>query len=164
MTHLNRILSAVAVTAVSASLLGAQPAMADGAASTRNIIIGGAAVAAGTLILINHNKQVHERYAQDAQRQAALQSQANDAQGAYESERAAYQHEVAVNEAYKRETSLQHQQVVSLERQLSASKRAAAAVSATGGNGFVQPASVMPAQTANTGQKQTVAALGWGKL
>jgi hypothetical protein len=162
MTHVNRILSAVAVTAVSASLVGTQPALADGAASTRNIIIGGAAAAAGTLILINHNKQVHERYAQDAQRQADLQSQANDAEGAYQSERSAYQHEAAVNSALNREVSLQHQQVVSLERQLSASKRVAAAVSATGRNGFVQPASVTPAQS--SGQKQTVAALGWGQL
>jgi hypothetical protein len=163
MTNLNRILSALAVTAVSASLLGGQPALADGAASTRNIIIGGAAVAAGTLILINHNKQVHERYAQDAQRQAALQSQANDAQGAYESERSAYQHEVAINSAYKREVSIQHQQVVSLERQLSESKRTAAAVS-PGRTAFVQPASVTPVQTASGGQKTNVVALGWGTL
>src|ERR1700722_15093336 len=78
-------------------LLPPHPAWADGGASTRNIILGGAA-AAGTLLIINHNKQVHARYAADAQRQAALQAQRNDSQAAYSSERSAYDHQVVINQ------------------------------------------------------------------
>lgn len=106
------------------------PAWADGGASTRNIIIGGAAAAAGTMILINHNKQVHARYAADAQRQAALQAQGNDAQAAYASERSAYDHQVAINQELEKEVALQHQVVVRLQRDLTESKKRAASLKA----------------------------------
>ncbi|HEY0798660.1 MAG TPA: hypothetical protein VGD50_05890 [Candidatus Baltobacteraceae bacterium] len=153
MKRSNRLLVAAVAAALGFSLLAPAPTLADGAASTRNIIFGGAAAAAGTLILINHNKQVHERYAADAQTQATLAAQRNDATAAYESERSAYNHEVAINGEYKREVSLQHQQVVSLERQLATSRRTAAAGV---GNGFAQPVS-------GSG-KTAVASLGWGQL
>lgn len=113
-------LAALALAAgLTASVVPAAPALADGAASTRNILIGGAAAAAGTLILINHNKQVHAKYAEDARQQAAAQAQANNAEAAYESEKSAYQNQSAVLSEYKHEVVVQHQQIVALRRQVS---------------------------------------------
>ena len=54
--------------ALAASAMPAAPALADGAASTRNIIIGGAAA---TLLIINHNRKVHEKYAEKTGRSRA---------------------------------------------------------------------------------------------
>ncbi len=60
---LKRSLASLALAATMAvTIVPAAPALADGAASTRNII-GGAAVVGGTLLIINHNKQVHAREA-----------------------------------------------------------------------------------------------------
>src|SRR5579884_1999025 len=60
-----------ALTALLSATLPVQPARADGAASTRNIILGGA-LAAGTVLVINHNKKVHQKEAEldSARRQA----------------------------------------------------------------------------------------------
>jgi hypothetical protein len=121
--------SAVSAILASLILLAPHPAWADGGASTRNIILGGAA-AAGTLIIINHNKQVHERYAEDARRQAALQAERNDAQAAYASERSAYDHQVAINQELQKEVTLQHQAVLRLERELADAKKRATAQAA----------------------------------
>ena len=71
------------------------PALADGAASTRNII-GGAALVGGALLIINHNRKVHQKYAEYDRRQAYTQAQANNAEAAYASERQAYNHEAAL--------------------------------------------------------------------
>ena len=46
--------------ALAATALPSAPALADGAASTRNILLGGAAA---TLLIINHNRKVHQKYA-----------------------------------------------------------------------------------------------------
>jgi hypothetical protein len=108
------------VLSLGIAAVSAAPALADGAASTRNILIGGAAAAAGTLLIINHNKQVHAKYADDARRQADAQAQANDAHAAYLSERRAYENEVALVAQYKRETAIQHQQILSLRKQIAA--------------------------------------------
>ena len=94
------------------------PALADGAASTRNIILGGAAAAAGTLILINHNKQVHAREAAMAQQQADAEASAQNAQAAYSAERQAYLHQVALNKEYQHEVSVQHSMIVEMRKQL----------------------------------------------
>jgi len=59
-------------------------ARADGAASTRNILLGGAAA---TLLIINHNRKVHQKYADYDRRQAETQAQANNAEAAYQSAR-----------------------------------------------------------------------------
>jgi len=104
----------LAMTAVPAA-----PALADGAASTRNILIGGAAAA---LLIINHNKKVHEKYAEYDRRQAETQAQANNAEAAYESERSAYAHEAALVSAYKHEVAVQHSEVMSLRHQLAMSQ------------------------------------------
>jgi hypothetical protein len=103
--------------ALAATAIPAAPALADGAASTRNIILGGAAVA-GTLLIINHNKKVHQKYAEYDRRQAETQAQANNNYAAYQSERQAYQHEAALVSAYKHEVSIQHDEVLRLRHQL----------------------------------------------
>ncbi|HXW51004.1 MAG TPA: hypothetical protein VEJ41_03345 [Candidatus Acidoferrales bacterium] len=85
-------------------------AVADGGASTRNILLGIGA-AAGTLLIINHNKQVHEKYAQDAATQAALASQRDNAEAAYKAEVKAYNNQVAVTDNLKKEVALKDQMI-----------------------------------------------------
>jgi hypothetical protein len=121
-------LKMASATLAAAMLLQAIPqvAYADGGASTRNIILGGAA-AAGTLLIINHNKKVHERYAEDAQRQAATASERNQAQAAYAAERSAYDHQLAINGELQKETALQHRMIVQLQRDVAQWKKRVAA-------------------------------------
>lgn len=138
--------SVILAVATSAVLLGPVPTLADGAASTRNIILGGAAA---TLLILNHNKKVHQRYAEDEQRQAALQSQRNDAEAAYASERSAYEHQVAVNQTLEKEVAYQHQVVVKLQRELAARKRTTAQSNGT--------------NQSNHGSAPVVS-YGWGRL
>ena len=87
--------------------------LADGAASTRNILIGVGAAAA-TLIIINHNKKVHQKYAEDAQKQAALAEQRDDAQAAAQQYKLAYQHETVVASELKKEVAIQQDQLSKL--------------------------------------------------
>jgi len=153
MTYTARILTVAGVLALAAAFYAPRPVLADGAASTRNIIFGAAAVG-GALVIINHNKQVHQRYADDAARQAQLQAQSSDAQAAYLSQKRAYDEEVALVEQYKREVAYQHQVVVSQDRQL-------AALRSIHSSAFVQPA----ARTAGAASNQpTVVSYGWGKF
>lgn len=131
----------VALTAVPAA-----PALADGAASTRNII-GGAAIAAGTLIVINHNKQVHAKEDQMASAQAQSEENANDAQAAYAAERKAYRAQVAVTADYRHEVAVQHRMIVHMRDQLASAQR----------QGYVAAAPAQPAHVATTSD-------GWGNL
>jgi hypothetical protein len=105
--------SLAATLAVTA--LPAAPALADGAASTRNIILGGAAA---TLLIINHNRKVHQKYAEYDRRQAQTAAEANNAEAAYASERQAYLHEAALVSSYRHEVAVQHQEVLRLRHQL----------------------------------------------
>jgi hypothetical protein len=109
---------AVALTAVPAA-----PALADGAASTRNII-GGAAVAAGTLLIINHNKKVHAKEDEMATAQAQAEESAHNSQAAYAAERKAYLSQVAINGEYKHEVAVQHQMIVQLRSQVASAQKA----------------------------------------
>jgi hypothetical protein len=102
------LVAAALVAAFLASLAPAPRALADGAASTRNILLGIGA-AAGTLIIINHNKKVHQKYAEDAQKQAALAAQRDDAQAAYKAEVKAYDNQVAVNNELRKEVAIKDQ-------------------------------------------------------
>jgi hypothetical protein len=147
---MKRTLASLALAGTVAIAALPAPALADGAASTRNII-GGAAVAAGTLIVINHNKQVHAKEDQMASAQASAEANANNARAAYESERKAYQAQVALNRDYKHEVAVQHAMIVQLRRQV-ASANAGRAVS-------VAPvaAQAQPVRVATTSQ-------GWGNL
>lgn len=116
MKFVKQVIAVVALTATAGAAVPALPAMADGAASTRNIFLG---AAAATYLVIQHNRKVHERYAEDARRQAELQSENSDAWSAYHQEQRAYSEEVAVNAELKREVAYQHKIVEQQRRQLS---------------------------------------------
>src|ERR1022692_585970 len=105
MTNVKRTLAAVLAASLLVGLTPSGAVKADGAASTRNIFIG---AAAATLLIVNHNRQVHEKYAQDAQTQAALAAQRNDAQSAYASEKKANDNLAAANAELKSEVAYQH--------------------------------------------------------
>ena len=129
----------LACLALAASLgitaMPSAPALADGAASTRNII-GGAALVGGALLIINHNRKVHQKYAEYDRRQAYTQAQANNAEAAYASERQAYNHEAALVAGYKHEVAIQHQEVLRLRHEIAMNRRnnahVASAASGTG--------------------------------
>lgn len=146
----------IAAGLIAAFMLAMAPkpmALADGAASTRNILLGGAAAAAAAIIIINHNKQVHAKYAADAQQQAALAEQANNAQAAAQQYKLAYQHEVAVADSLKQEVALQQTQISKLNA-------AVAAISPPGSNFLAaKPVAVVPPSGANAPQ---VVSYGWG--
>ena len=144
-----RLATAALAGAVSLSLTAPLPASADGAASTRNIIFGAAAIG-GTLLIVNHNKKVHQKNAEYDQRQAQTQAEANQAQAAYESEKRAYSNEAALVREYHNEVAYQHkivrqkdQQIASLTHSLLVAKVGIRDARTTG---FVRPAaSVRPA-------------------
>ena len=133
-------MSVLALTGLLAATLPMAPANADGAASTRNIILGGA-LAAGTLLIINHNKKVHQKEDElsNARYQAeAERDQANASASSMRHRLAAQNREMA---ALKRQVALQNTELRRLR----------------GGQG--QGAFIAPA-TANS---QSVA-YGWGRL
>jgi len=148
-----------AAALIGALLLAAAPkpmALADGAASTRNIILTGAA-AAGTLVIINHNKKVHEKYAEDAQKQAALAAQRNDAQAAAHQYKRAYENEAAVVANQKREIAIQQDEISRLKAQV-------ASLNPPGSN-FVatKPVAQKPGHGVNPIPAQVIA-YGWGEF
>jgi len=146
--NMKRALASLALAGtVAITAIPAQPAWADGAASTRNIIIGGAAAAAGTLIIINHNKQVHAKEDQMATAQAQAEESADNSQAAYASERKAYLGERAINAEYKHEVALQHKMIVRMRDQLASAQK----------SGDVAAAPAQPARVATT-------SYGWGNL
>lgn len=112
---IKRGIAGAALAALLVSLAPAAPVIADGAASTRNIILG---AGAATYLIILHNRKVHERYAEDARRQAQLSQQANDATSAYNAEKRAYDAQVAVNADLQREVSYQHSVITQQQQQL----------------------------------------------
>jgi hypothetical protein len=158
-----KILAVALVVGLLAFLSPAPRAFADGAASTRNILMGLGAAAA-TLIIINHNKQVHQRYAQDAANQAALAAQRNNAQAAYKAEVQAYNHEVAVAESYKKEVSVKDQMIADQAAMIKQQRAQLAQLGVAS-----QPVAVAPAAAqapVKRGSRQaaphTVVAYGWG--
>jgi hypothetical protein len=136
-------------------LLASAPAatLADGAASTRNILIGGAAAAAATLIIINHNKQVHAKYAADAQQQAALAQQRNDAQTAANQYKLAYEHETQVAAAYKQEVAIQKNQIAQLQ-----------SVVSPGNSTFLAAKPVAATASHTIAANEQVVSYGWGSF
>jgi len=141
-----RTVAALLVAAL-VSFAAPRPASADGAASTRNIIFGTAAVGAGTLIWLNHNKKVHEKYAEYDRRQASTQAEANNAEAAYESERSAYAHEAALVATLKHENAIQHSMIDQQNKKIASLQHQ------------LHPVTV--GQTAS-GQPVRVASYGWG--
>jgi hypothetical protein len=152
---MKRTLASLALAGtVAMTALPVAPALADGAASTRNII-GGAALAAGTLIIINHNKKVHQKEDEMARAQASAEESANNSQAAYASERRAYLAQVALNSEYKHEVAVQHKMIVALRKQVASTNKARAMA--------VAP---VPAPGQNQAQPVRVAttSMGWGNL
>ena len=128
---LKRVIAGTALAGTMALLAPAAPALADGAASTRNILLG---IGAATYLVIQHNRKVHERYAEDARRQAELQSENNDAWAAYSSEKNAYSNSLSEISDLKREVAYQHNIIVQQRQQLSMAGR----------NGFVPRVAYSP--------------------
>lgn len=158
-----KAISAFITTALLALTLPALPARADGAASTRNIILGGA-LAAGTLLILNHNKKVHQKEdelsnarnqaeAQRDQAYASAQSEAASA-GALRKQLAAQNREMA---ALKHEIAQQHDQINQLRKQVSVTG------GSSSGTSFIGPPPVRAASTAPT-MRLAQASYGWGQL
>ncbi len=141
-------ITAAALAAAVGLFAAPRPAAADGAASTRNIIFGAAAIG-GTLLILNHNKKVHQKYAEYDRRQAETQSQANQAEAAYESERSAYGHEAALVGEYQKEVAYQHAIVHEKDKQIGALEHSLQLAKATSGRervaAFAQPARIRAA-------------------
>ncbi len=157
----NRRLACLTLAAtLAATAVPAAPALADGAASTRNILIGGAAAA---LLIINHNKKVHQKYAEYDRRQAQTQAEANNAEAAYASERQAYGHEAALVSSLQHEVAIQHQEVVSLRHQLAMTRRNTTHVAARPSNPQPLVAAARVGETRPT-QIASANSLGWGSL
>jgi hypothetical protein len=136
---------------MAAMLAAAAPsaALADGAASTRNIILG---AGLATYLIIQHNRKVHERYAEDARRQAALQSENSNMQAAYSSERSAYSNALAEIVDLKREVAYQHSVIMQQRHQVAQ-------------NGFgSQPATRVEAASYEPGKQVSMVSYGWGKV
>jgi hypothetical protein len=158
----------LACLALAASLgmtaVPAAPALADGAASTRNII-GGAAIVGGALLIINHNRKVHQKYAEYDRRQAYTQAQANNAAAAYQSERQAYNHEAALVAGYKHEVAIQHQEVLRLRHEIAMSRRNNAHVaSASAATGPMVAGARVERTQSGTRIASNAPSYGWGAL
>ncbi len=110
-----RILAATALTGLLAGLVPSATVLADGRASTRNIILG---IGAATYLILQHNKKVHQKYAEDAAANASLAQQRNDAWTAYSAEKRAYQNQLAETQDLEREVAYQHRIVVQQRTQL----------------------------------------------
>ncbi|MGH7708177.1 MAG: hypothetical protein ACREM8_01025 [Vulcanimicrobiaceae bacterium] len=155
MSKSSRIAAFALIVALGTAFYGARPALANGAASTRNIIFG-AAAAAGTLLIINHNRKVHEKYAEDARRQANVEAQRNNLAAALSDERQAYQHQVAINQEYKHEVAIQHDAIVKLRQQVAQTDR----------HGFAVPVALTNAKASSKAAAvpSNAVAYGWGAL
>lgn len=158
---LNRLVAGSLIATVLTMLAPQAPANADGAASTRNILLLGAA--AGTLILINHNKQVHAKYAADAAEEASLAAQRNDAQTAYKSEVKAYNGEVALANDLKNEVAYQHNVIEQQRRQIADIAPTGSAKSSNGPDFVAQTTVVKPTPVGGSTQVAAVS-YGWGTI
>jgi hypothetical protein len=106
----SRLGTAALAGAVGLSFAAPRPALADGAASTRNIIFGAAAIGS-TLLIGNHNKKVHQKYAEYDRHQAEAEAERNQAQAAYVHEKRAFESEVALVHDLQREVAYEHRAI-----------------------------------------------------
>jgi hypothetical protein len=166
--NFKRFIAASIALAMLLALRPVAPAHADGKASTRNILLGGAAA---TLLIINHNRKVHQRYAEYEQRNAALAQQRNDAWAAYRSAEAAYEHEASVASELQREVAYQHDIIQQQRQQLaqaqfrstSGSERAAAASIAVS-RGHSVKAARLSRRAVGPPTRVAVLSYGWGSI
>jgi len=142
---------ALAGTTMAAMLALAAPTavLADGAASTRNIILG---AGLATYLIIQHNRKVHERYAEDARRQAELQSENSNMQAAYSSERSAYNNSLAEIVDLKREVAYQHSVILQQRKQLAMQ------------GGFGSPRTRVAAASYGPQKQVALVSYGWGRI
>lgn len=112
---IKKLIAVGALAGMALTFVPASTALANGAASTRNIIIG---VGAATYLIIHHNRVVHQREAAQSARTAAAEQQANNATAAYQSEERAYEHQVAVTRDLEREVAFQHSVITRQNTQL----------------------------------------------
>jgi hypothetical protein len=161
MTFLKRTIAAVLAASLLVGLAPSAPVKADGAASTRNILIG---AAAATLLIVNHNRKVHERYAQDAQTQAALAAQRNDAQAAYASEKKANENLQAANAELKREVAYQHDIITKQDQKLAAVKSSTLTSPNYASTSSVATTSRKPGVGSTSNQTVAVVSYGWGTI
>jgi hypothetical protein len=156
---IKRALAGTTLAAMLAMLVPAAPALADGAASTRNIILG---IGAATYLIIQHNRKVHEKYAEYDRRQAELQAENQDAWAAYSSEKNAYENSVAEVGDLKREVAYQHNVIVQQRRQLAMA----------GQTGFYPQVAARPSRgtrhtarrVASTNNSVAMVSYGWGQI
>ena len=157
----------LALTGLLATAVPAAPALADGAASTRNII-GGAAVIGGALLIINHNRKVHQKEAEYQHAQQQAEAERNQAQASYESassSSAGYQQRLAATNrelaSYRRTLALQHSEIVKLRHEVALTRPAGAQSAA-----FVQPAPAVraPAGSEPATTRVSSVSYGWGRL
>jgi hypothetical protein len=155
------LLATSLIAAILVSLAPAPRALADGAASTRNILLGVGA-AAGTLIIINHNKKVHQKYAEDAQKQAALAAQRDDAQAAYKAEQRAYDNQLAVSQNLKKEVAVKDNVIAAQKSAIAAQQQQLAKLGIQSQVVAVAPVTV--AKPAMQGHSPQMVSYGWGTL
>lgn len=124
-------------------------ALADGAASTRNILLG---AGLATYLIIQHNRKVHEKYAEDARQQAALESQNSNMQAAYNSERTAYTNARAEIVDLKREVAYQHSLIVRQRGQVAMQ------------TGFGSQPTRVAAASYGPGKQASMVSYGWGQV
>lgn len=164
-----KILAGALIAAFLVAFAPARQAVADGAASTRNILLGIGA-AAGTLIIINHNKQVHEKYAQDAANQAALANQRDNAQAAYKAELKAYQNQVAVTDNLKKEVALKDKVIADQSSVIKQQKTQLAQMGVSAQPVAIAPVRAPASSTAHasasvaSGPSSEMVSYGWGTL
>lgn len=156
--NIKQALASVALTGTLALALPAAPAYADGAASTRNLILLGAGAA---YLIIQHNRKVHEKYAEYDRRQAALSQENNDAWAAYHQEQNAYAQQVQVNQELKKEVAYQHHVVQEQQREIAAL--------GGGRNGFVrqsqqQRVAERSSEHRNANTQVAMVSYGWGDI
>lgn len=163
---LKRAMAGAALAGTLALLVPAAPALADGAASTRNILLG---VGAATYLIIQHNRKVHERYAEDDRRQAELQSENNDAWAAYRSEKNAYSNSIAEIADLKREVAYQHNIIVQQRHQIAMAQRSGNTVQtayapAQRRNSSNSGSRRVAARSSNAQNQVAMVSYGWGQL
>lgn len=156
---IKRALAGTTLAAMLALLVPAAPALADGAASTRNILLG---IGAATYLIIQHNRKVHEKYAEYDRRQAELQSENNDAWAAYSSEKNAYNNSLAEVVDLKREVAYQHNVVQQLRHQLAMGNRGGSYQQAA----FAPPTRGTHRTSSHVANNNSVAMVsyGWGQI
>ena len=139
------LLAALAATAIP------RPVLANGAASTRNILLG---IGVGTYLIIRHNKAVHQHNAQVAAQQAAAAQQANNAWAAYNAAERSAKEEALVNVELRKEVSYQQALVAQQQRELAAVHLSP------------QFTRVVATTTSGPGPQKMVAStgIGWGSL